>query len=208
MAGAMLAPLVRGLLDLLAPPACPGCDLPAESSHTFCGGCSPLLEPTDGAMQTRGAYVYGGPLADAIRRYKYGRRAELVPALSGLLVPSLAGLAGRFDAITFVPLHPRRLVERGFDQAGLLAHAVGRRLGVPVLPLLQRTRATEAQASLDRAARGRNVRRAFRAAPCSRPLLLLDDVRTTGATLAEASSALTEAGARVTPFALAVADDG
>lgn len=208
MAGAMLAPLVRGLLDLIAPPACPGCELPTETSHAFCGGCSPLLEPTDGAAQSLGAYVYGGPLADAIRRYKYGRRAELAPALSGLLVPALGRLAGRFDAITFVPLHPRRLVERGFDQAGLLAHAVGRRLGVPVLPLLERTRATEAQASLDRAGRGRNVRRAFRARPCARSVLLLDDVRTTGATLAEASSALTGAGARVTPFALAVADDG
>jgi ComF family protein len=207
MAGAMLAPLYRGLLDLVAPPTCAGCALAAEAPERFCAACAPLLEPTEAGHRALGAFVYGGPLADAIRRYKYGRRAELAAALAGVLVPALAELSGRFDAIAFVPLHPRRLSERGFDQAGLLAHAVGRRLGVPVLHLLERTRATEAQAALDRAERGRNVRRAFRALPSRRPLLLLDDVRTTGATLAEAASALTEAGAAVTPYALAVADD-
>lgn len=203
----MLAPLYRGLLDLLAPPTCAGCGLSTHDRERFCAACAPLVEPTEGGHRALGAFVYAGPLADAIRRYKYGRRAELAPALAGLLVPALAGLGGRYDAITFVPLHRRRLVERGFDQAGLLAHAVGRRLGVPVLSVLERTRATEAQASLDRAGRGQNVRRAFRAAPCRGALLLLDDVRTTGATLAEAARALTDGGAQVLPFALAVAGE-
>lgn len=203
----MLATLYRGLLDLVAPPTCPGCDLPADDPHRFCPACAPLLERTEDGARALGAYVYGGPLADAIRRYKYGRRADLSPALVSALVPALAELAGTYDVITFVPLHPRRLYARGFDQAGLLAHGAGRQLGVPVRALLDRVRATDVQASLDRPARATNVRRAFRARATSAAVLLLDDVRTTGATLAEAARALGDAGARVTTYALAVADE-
>jgi ComF family protein len=208
MRAAMLAAIYRGLLDLVAPPTCGGCDLPADDPHRFCPACSPLLERTEHGMQALGAYAYGGPLADAIRRYKYGGRPDLAPALVSALVPALAELAGTYDVISFVPLHPRRLRARGFDQAGLLAHGAGRRLGVPVRTLLERTRVTEVQASLDRRARATNVRSAFRASATDASVLLLDDVRTTGATLAEAARALTDAGARVRPFALAIADEG
>ena len=111
--------MFRGLLDLLAPPTCPACDLATERAHSFCEGCAPLLERTEGGPAGLAAFVYGGPLADAIRRYKYGPQPELVHALAPLLVGSLRPLVGRFDAITFVPLHVRRLRARGFDQTGL-----------------------------------------------------------------------------------------
>jgi ComF family protein len=100
-----------------------------------------------------------------------------------------------------VPLHPQRLVERGFDQAALLAIPVARHRGVRCAPrALVRTRPTPPQASLDRAARAGNVADAF---ACPRPekvrgrrILLVDDVRTTGATLASCIDVLRLAGAR------------
>lgn len=206
----MLGPLLSGALDLLAPPHCPGCDLPTAEAHAFCAGCAPLIEKADGGLEALGGYVFGGPLADAIRRFKYGGRSELARPLVPLLVNALRPLAGRYDAIAFVPLHPRRLRARGFDQAGLLGHGAARALGVPVVHALRRLRATDVQASLDRERRGSNVRGAFavKGKVEGARLLLIDDVRTTGATLAEASRALSSAGAQVISFALAVAEAG
>jgi ComF family protein len=116
------------------------------------------------------------------------------------------------DAIVPVPLHARRLRERGFDQTSLLAGELARLVGVPRrLDLLERTRATTVQAALDRAARLANVEGAFRASARAKGLrvLVLDDVRTTGATLSDACHALLRAGAaRAQPLALALADVG
>lgn len=206
----MLKPIWNGLLDLLAPPTCPACELPSPTAHAFCGACAPLIERTEGGLAALGGYHYTGPLADAIRRYKYRGASEIKEALVPLLTAVLTPLAGTFDVVSFVPLHPRRLRERGFDQTGLLVHGAARRLGLEVRgDLLTRRRSTEVQASLDRRARATNVRDAFAARRVTSGLrvLLIDDVRTTGATLAEASRALTAEGALVQPFALAIADE-
>ena len=99
-----------------------------------------------------------------------------------------------------VPLHPSRLAERGYNQAALLGSRLAGHLGAQSLPLaLERICDTPRQTTLDRAARTRNVADAFRARPRSRvsgrQVLLIDDVRTTGATLAACARALREAGA-------------
>lgn len=186
----------RALFDLLAPPRCAGCDLELlRDEEGFCGGCRLLLEPTGHGPA---AYVFGGPLADAIRAVKYGGRTEHVAALAALLRAPCLAHAGRVDAVVPVPLHPHRLRERGFDHVSLLGSRVARTLGLPLQARrLCRTRATPPQAGLDAAARARNVEGAFRARPDpARPrLLLIDDVRTTGATLDAAARALRHAGA-------------
>ncbi len=207
-----IAAIVRGLLDLVAPPRCAACDEELDPGGAgFCEACAPLLEPLTGAEASVAAYRYGGPLADAIRRFKYGGRSELAAPLGRLLVERARAIAAPFEAIVPIPLHPRRLRERGYDQASLLAAVLGRELGLPRrLDLLRRARPTVPQASLDRDGRLSNVRGAFVAGPRAqgRSVLLLDDVRTTGATLAEASRALLEAGAvRAHSLALALADE-
>jgi ComF family protein len=214
-----LTTVLRGLVDLLAPRRCAACDLelaPDEGIGDvgdpagFCEACAPLLEALDGAEARHAAYRYGGPLADAIRRFKYGGQAELAPVLGRLMAPRARALAGRLDAVAPVPLHPRRLRERGFDQASLLAAALSEELGVPRrLDLVVRARATVPQASLDRPARLANVDGAFEARLAARGLVVLvvDDVRTTGATAAAVSAALLDAGARAAhSLALALAD--
>ena len=100
-----------------------------------------------------------------------------------------------------------RLRARGFNQSALLASVVAEGLGVPLYPgVLRRTRDTAVQAGLTRERRVANVSGAFAAAPIGRRVLLIDDVHTTGATLAAAASALERAGSpEVTALALAAA---
>jgi len=201
--------IARGLVDLLAPLRCPGCDYPLASERddrtAFCDACGVLLEPVASAFSppspSSSAYVFGGPLADAVRRLKYDRRTDLVEPLASLLADAGAPFAGLVDVIVPVPLHARRLRERGFNQASLLARPLASRLGVAFSPrLVVRARDTAPQVGLDGARRASNVRGAFRvacaAAVDGRRVLVVDDVRTTGSTLAAVAEEVRRAGAR------------
>ncbi|HTM21446.1 MAG TPA: phosphoribosyltransferase family protein [Kofleriaceae bacterium] len=175
--------------------------------------CAISVEIADGGVAV---FRYGGQLAVAVRRLKFGRRTEVARALAPLLAPALAEAAAGCDLIVPVPLHWRRLAARGFNQAALLLAQAGRRLELPVDRLsLRRRRATAPQTGLDARARRRNVDGAFAVAPrragrlAGRRILLFDDVVTTGATLAAAAEALRGAGAaEVTALCVAGAEIG
>jgi ComF family protein len=150
------------------------------------------------------------PLDAVVHAFKYGGRDDLARPLGRLLAASVPDLpAGALAAA--VPLHPRRLRERGYNQALLLARAAGVRWGVPaVTGLLVRTTATRPQARLPDTRRRDNVGGAFAVpepAPVrNRSFILVDDVVTTGSTLVESARTLYVAGAaRVIPVALAMA---
>lgn len=170
----------------------------------FCAACQPSVMPAE--LQPTGqhaVFAYGGAVATAIVRLKYACRSDLAARFGSVMgaAASERELAAAIDVVVPVPLHPRRLAERGFDQAALLAGPVARRLAVRHAPrALIRTRDTPRQASLDRSARTSNVTAAFECrAPArvnGRRVLLVDDVRTTGATLRACAEALREAGAR------------
>lgn len=154
------------------------------------------------------AFHYRPPLDGVLTGLKF-RRLEYLPAhLVDAAWPTLAGQLGdpgldgpELDLVVPVPLHWRRRLERGYDQARGLADRVGERLGRPLVPALRRRRATPAQSLLDRSARRRNLEGAFvlrRGAAArigGRRCLLVDDVFTTGATLEVASRALLQGGA-------------
>jgi ComF family protein len=112
-----------------------------------------------------------------------------------------------------VPASPNRIRERGYDQAVLLAEVAGRRLGMDVIGALERVHATEAQHALGRAGRAENVGHVFAlnpaaaAAVANRWVVLVDDVVTTGATLAGCATTLVEGGA-ATVSAVTVAREG
>ena len=120
--------------------------------------------------------------------------ASLLP-----LPPGLSEGIGREYVLVPIPLHPARRAWRGYDQALLLARDASERWGIPVVEALARTRDQEPQARLDPDRRRANMRGAFRvarpAAVAGRPVLLVDDVATTGSTLLEAAQALEGAGA-------------
>lgn len=114
------------------------------------------------------------------------------------MVPLMAGM-GQFDALIPVPLHTSRLEERGFNQSEVLAHAISKLSGVPVRPMLARTVNTPQQAKLSRDDRVANVEGAFAMMSGWVPVLterylLIDDVRTTGATLRSCATTLVLAG--------------
>jgi len=181
-------------------PVCPRCGrlfLLREGRDRLCGAC--LREPPP-FVAARAAVVYEeeGPGGQAVKRLKYARQLEYLPVLAHWLSePACQEFARAADLILPVPLHRRRLKERGFNQALWLA----RTLPGPVAPdTLVRTRHTRPQTGLDPRARRKNVRGAFAVV---RPrevegkrVLLVDDVYTTGATVRECSRALLAAGAR------------
>jgi competence protein ComFC len=143
-----------------------------------------------------------GPLQRAVHRLKYRGRPGAARVLVDLLVPVAAELGLRSaegpPLVVPVPLYPLRERQRGYNQAALLARPLAERLDFPYAPgLLARRRQTAPQVGLSRAQRRENVRDAFVARPgvAGRVVLLVDDVTTTGSTLASAATACLAAGA-------------
>jgi ComF family protein len=203
------APLCPECAATLEPigPACPRCGLPStatcgedEAEALRCLGCLRGPPPWQAAAA---GYVFGGALARAVRRWKLGPRPrpELTRPLAQLFAPLLGRVPATVDALVPVPLHPRRLRMREFNQAGLLVRVARKRTHPPVRELLVRVGDAPPQATLDRTRRLRNLRHAFRAvgragaAIEGAHLCVVDDVMTTGATLAACTRALLDAGA-------------
>jgi ComF family protein len=207
--GGALSAFGGALLDLVFPPRCPACGEDPLPPSPFCAVCDGAVEPWPEAPDgIRAGALFGGPIADAIHALKYGGRPEAAGPLGRWLAGRVPVPAGA--AVVWVPLGRRRLVERTYDQAMLLAAAFARAAGRPVLRgVLHRARETPPQVGRDRAARARNVAGAFTASreAAGRDLVLVDDVVTTGATAEAASQALRSAGARsVVVVALARAE--
>lgn len=181
-------------------PRCRTCDqaLPVEAPAHRCGRC---LDRRPAFEQVFGLFDYGGPVGAAIRRAKYRGRPEALAALAPTWLAHLPA-ALRLDppeVVVPVPLHWRRLHQRGFSPPLVLADQVARALGVPLRgQALRRLRATAVQAGLDERRRRANLRGAFvargRALPAE--VLLVDDVFTTGATADACAAALRRAGVR------------
>jgi ComF family protein len=195
----------HALLSLLAPNRCAACDAFVGPQVLLCPPCARTVERSS---DPRAPFVYGGALATAITRFKYDPIPELARPLGELLAAEASKLGLAPADVVPVPLHFTRLFERGFNQAALLARPVSRALGASFRPrLLERVRPTGKQAELDRAARLRNVAGAFRVrGPTPRPILIVDDVRTTGATQDECADVLRAAGCpKVDCLVLAIA---
>jgi len=196
--------------DLVSPPRCVACDVLLERRAVFCRTCaaSVVVRPTlrDGTW----AWVeWGGPIKEAIVRMKYGRREDVGRALATILATTPLPERPRLDVLAPVPLHPKRLAARGFNQATLLARALGRAFDARLVTRrLVRTLDTSPQAQKSASERRAAVGEAFSARGVAGLRVgVVDDVVTTGSTLAACSEALLAAGAvAVERFALARAD--
>jgi len=197
------------LLDVIYPPRCIHCRQPGT---ILCDRCQKNIQPApafalrragiaadrlDGVLATG---LFEGALQSAIHGLKYDRKLRLSGPLADRLVRHFRQAEWRSAAtiITAVPLHPTRLQQRGYNQAGLLAGRLAAAIDLPYVPqLLQRVRDTRSQVGLDYAGRQENLAGAFVATPIApgQAIVLIDDVYTTGATLRACAAALRAAGA-------------
>lgn len=216
----MLERLFR-LADWLLPPCCGSCRAHGAWLCDRCwAGVRPLEEPLcrrcgrelafrgdscacrlrlHALSRARSAAAYEGPLERAIHRFKYDGWRALAPTLAALIAERLAGEIPPGALMVAVPLHPRRQRRRGYNQSELIAAELRRRLrlAAPGAPgRVVRVRDTPPQVGLDRLRRRANVAGAFAwrgGALDGRPVVVVDDVTTTGATL-EACAAAIRAG--------------
>lgn len=203
-------------LHFIRSPLCPRCGMPfaaAAGEDRLCGDC--LSTPRPYAL-ARAVGLYEGTLLEAIQRFKYRGQVGLGRILGSLMADGIRGMweMGAFSLIIPVPLHRKRLRERGFNQSVILARAISGRCALPLDFLsLDRALFTKPQVGLGREERTANVRGAFTVRRPERVkgerILLVDDVYTTGSTLSECSRMLLDAGAdSVAVFTLARAVAG
>lgn len=215
--------LFHALLDLLYPPKCPFCGRILERGEDgMCAECQLTLPWTDGpGPAVEGCDLCLSPLhyrdgvREAVHRYKFkGGRGYC--ALFGRLMAQCLNdrWDGPIDLITWVPLHPQRKKRRGYDQAELLASQVEAEMqfAIPGRSTLEKVRVTGIQSQqTSEADRRANVEGAYRALPgldlTGRNVVLVDDVLTTGSTVAQCAACLRASGAK-TVVALTFAQAG
>lgn len=203
-----LCPACRARLREVGRRRCVRCLRPLAGGVGPMPTCAPCARRRGGPDRLLAGWLYAPPLDAVLLALKFGGQSFLGRHLATALAARLAHQLAGVDLVVPVPLHWRRQVSRGYNQAAEIARPLARRLGRPYRSVLARRRSTARQAELPREARGANLRGAFvvrrPTAARGRVCLLVDDVVTTGATLAAAAAALRRAGA-VTVLAVAAA---
>ena len=181
---------------------CALCGHPFEvdvGEGAVCGAC---LEEPFPFQRARAVFLYDETSRSLILRFKHADRLEGAPAFAKWMARAGADLLGQTPVLVPVPLHRWRLLRRRYNQAAILAQALGREIGASVeMGVLIRHSHTPVQGRLGRTERARNVRGAFSVPPkrapkiAGRHVVLVDDVMTTGITLSECAQALLKAGA-------------
>ena len=185
---------------MLVPPLCWGCGGLARRREPLCLGCRRLLrrlgpEPVVlSGVRVWAPVAYAGPARDLVGALKFRGATAVADAMAAQIAANASeSMLG--SPLVPVPLHPRRLRRRGYNQAALIAAALARRAGVEVADCLMRTGSAATQVGRDRRERrlGPAGSVELRAAVPAR-VVLVDDVATTGATLAACAAALRAAG--------------
>ncbi|MEY8383074.1 phosphoribosyltransferase family protein [Christensenellaceae bacterium 44-20] len=153
-------------------------------------------------------YRYDACVRTILLRFKLNHCPWLAEDIGGQMASFLSSRALGFSAVTFVPLAKGRQLQRGYNQAELLAREIGKQLGIPVLPLLRRTRKTKVQSRLAAEKRVENLKDAFglingEQRLSGQRILLVDDIATTGTTVLQCAKPLQKAGASVSAIVFA-----
>jgi ComF family protein len=194
-------------IDLLFPPRCAGC---GQIDTFWCTNCqhemdemslSEHIEPKSPLQGVAATAWHTGKLREAVQGLKYENVPALAKPLGDKLSKCLQQQDWTFDMIVPVPLHTKRLAERGYNQAQLLAEQVASIMGIGCeVNALQRIRETQSQVTISGAERLKNIKDAFVANSQlvnGRSIVIIDDVYTTGSTMSACGEALLSAGATV-----------
>lgn len=198
------------ILDFFFPPKCAFCGkVMASAGDGVCPACQKRLpyRPDSSVMQKAGNFdcaitlYYDDMVVTGVHAMKFEGRSNRTQPFARLMVQTVAEhLGGEFDAVTFVPVSAVRRFQRGYDQGQLLAEEMAALWGVKAEKILEKTRNNRPQSSVKSSAqRAENVKNAYRIRPgalvAGRRFLLVDDVCTTGSTMAACARALMKAGA-------------
>jgi len=189
--GGFLCPECLGKLPRLLPPLCPNCGR-SQASGIVCPDCRQRQTEIDGI---RSLFRFDEVIRKAIHQLKYRNLKAISPCLAELLADYLGSNRLPGEALVCVPLHPRRLRERGYNQSSLLAREMGKRIGMPVIEdcLIRVKQAQPQVRAVDVAERWRNVADAFVCRDekvSGKQIILIDDVCTSGATLESCAAVL------------------
>ncbi|OIO89853.1 MAG: hypothetical protein AUJ92_20425 [Armatimonadetes bacterium CG2_30_59_28] len=184
------------------PPFCEQCGVPFDPAAIVVGVCGECREGRCALGRMRSTFYFRESVRTAIHAFKYRGCRRLFRPLGEMMGGRFPELFGNLQVqcILPVPLHPRRERERGFNQAVLLASVIGETCAIPVMSdVLHRSKFTQPQVGLTKAQRAENMRGAFTVtrgeAVREKRVLLVDDVLTTGSTIAACARILTKAGA-------------
>lgn len=206
-----LSPTDWQKLSFLEAPWCARCGLPFDYDLGEGMECAPCQADRAPLEKLRAALAYDEASRGLVLALKHGGRTEGLASFAPWMARAGQALLSDADGLIPVPLHPRRIRQRGYNQSLLLAKALEKVAGVPVEPhLLARVKMTSSQDGKGVAARQRNVAGAFKIRESmlykisGKTFVLIDDVYTTGATLKACARALKRAGAaKVSAIALA-----
>lgn len=187
-------------LDIIFPPKCLVCK--DVSKDPLCLSCIDKINFLRPTAFVHSVAAYDGPLKKAILNFKFKNKKDLAEPLGKLIIRYLNEFTGllKVDMIIPVPLHPKRLDERGFNQVELLSWTITKRFDIPTVSgLLFRKKETTPQFDLPKKERYTNIKGAFEVKGKKflegKSVLLIDDIYTTGSTVAECTKTLKTAGA-------------
>ena len=200
--------LKESVKDILFPVRCPYCETVIHKTEYACEDCkkkfpSPaIIKYAVGGYKCTSPFPYDGIFKKAVKRFKFGNKGGYAKQLAFPMVQSiLESYPGvDFDLITCVPMHKKRLAQRGYNQAELLARECAKIMNIPYCDTLEKFKENREQHSIKASERAKNVKGVYRIIDkelvCDKNIMIIDDIITTGHTLGECAKILMKKGCK------------
>lgn len=196
----------RAVETAFFPERCPYCDVVIDPEQYACDDCKrelpevPITAYVEGGYRCTAPFIYKDRFAESVKGFKFANRAQYARPLAFAVVNALScsSVSLDFDYVTCVPMHPEQKINRGYNQSELLAKQCAKLMNIEYIDALEKFKKNKVQHSLKGAERRNNVKGVYRALNKEKlkdkRILLIDDIITTGSTLAECAKILRKCG--------------